>query len=43
VEAGFTEFGHIQLDDLGFKKGESPATPENIQTVMRAVTEAFSK
>jgi uncharacterized metal-binding protein len=42
-EAGFTEFDHIQLDDLGFKKGAAPATPENIQTVMRAVSEAFSK
>ncbi|OIQ49985.1 DGC domain protein [Pseudodesulfovibrio hydrargyri] len=42
-EAGFTGFEHIQLDGLGFKKGETPATPENIQTVVRSVSEAFSK
>ncbi|EGB15518.1 DGC domain protein [Pseudodesulfovibrio mercurii] len=42
-EAGFTEFEHIQLSDLGLAKGQSPATPENIQTVMRAVTGALSK
>ncbi|MGE4194544.1 MAG: putative zinc-binding protein [Pseudodesulfovibrio sp.] len=38
-EAGFTEFEHFQLDGLGLKKGESPATPENIETVVRAVSQ----
>ena len=36
-EAGLTRFDHIQLNDLGLKKGESPASPENVETVMRAV------
>lgn len=32
--AGFTSFEHIQLADLGLQKGSSPATVENIQTVV---------
>ena len=36
-EAGLTSFDHIQLNDLGLKKGETPATPESIETVMQAV------
>jgi len=36
-EAGFTQFQHLQLSDLGLKKGESPATDERIgQVVTRA-------
>lgn len=32
-EAGFTDFVHLNLAEIGFKKGESPATDENIATV----------
>lgn len=32
--AGFTSFEHVQLADLGLQKGFSPATVENIQTVV---------
>ena len=34
--AGFTEFEHLKLTDLGLKKGKSPATEENITTVVQA-------
>ncbi|WP_419785594.1 putative zinc-binding protein [Pseudodesulfovibrio sp.] len=36
-KAGFTEVEHVRLADLGFAKGESPATEENIQKVVAAV------
>jgi uncharacterized metal-binding protein len=32
--AGFSLFEHIQLADIGLQKGSSPATAENIQTVV---------
>jgi len=35
-EAGFTEFEHLKVTDLGLKKGKSPATDENITTVVQA-------
>ena len=31
--AGFTAFQHVQLADLGLKKGASPATDGNVRTV----------
>ena len=37
--AGFTGFQHIQLRDLGLEKGSSPATAENIQTVVERAKE----
>ena len=37
--AGFTSFHHIQLTDLGLQKGSSPATAENIQTVVARAKE----
>ncbi|MHC1790257.1 putative zinc-binding protein [Solidesulfovibrio sp.] len=36
-EAGFTGFAHVQLGDLGFKKGESPATEDQVLAAARAV------
>ena len=36
-EAGFTEFEHMKVTDLGLEKGKSPATDENIATVVQAV------
>ncbi len=35
-EAGFTEFEHMKVTDLGLEKGKSPATDANIATVVRA-------
>jgi len=35
-EAGFTEFEHIKVTDLGLEKGKSPAIDENIATVVKA-------
>jgi len=35
-EAGFTEFEHMKVTDLGLEKGKSPATNENIATVVQA-------
>ena len=35
-EAGFTEFDQMRVTDLGLEKGKSPATDENIATVVRA-------
>jgi uncharacterized metal-binding protein len=34
-EAGFTEFDHMRVTDLGLEKGKSPATDMNIETVTR--------
>jgi uncharacterized metal-binding protein len=35
-EAGFTEFEHMIVTDLGLDKGKSPATDENVATVIQA-------
>lgn len=32
-QAGFSSIKHLQLDDLGMKKGESPVTVERIEKV----------
>ncbi|BDQ34369.1 putative zinc-binding protein [Pseudodesulfovibrio portus] len=37
-EAGFSDFDHVQLSDLGMKKGESPASRENIAAVVEEVS-----
>lgn len=31
--AGFTKFEHLKLEEMGFKKGETPVTLERIRTV----------
>ncbi len=36
-EAGFTEFEHLKVTDLGLEKGKSPATDENVATVAQAM------
>ena len=38
-KAGFTEFDQFRVTDLGLEKGKSPATKENIATVVAAATE----
>ena len=35
-EAGISEFEHMVVTDLGLEKGKSPATEENIATVVMA-------
>ena len=35
-QAGFGQFEHLQLADLGFEKGKSPATDENVSKVVEA-------
>jgi len=34
--AGFSEFEHLVVTELGVEKGNSPATEENIATVVQA-------
>jgi uncharacterized metal-binding protein len=38
-EAGFMEFDHMRVTDLGLEKGKSPATDENTVTVVKAAFE----
>ena len=33
-QAGFSDFEHLRLADLGLLKGQSPATPENLEKVV---------
>lgn len=33
-QAGFSEFRHLQLADLGFKKGQSPVTSKAVAAVV---------
>lgn len=35
-KAGFTDFKHLQLADLGLEKGKSPATEDNINKTCKA-------
>jgi uncharacterized metal-binding protein len=37
--AGFNEFGHLQLADLGMEKGKSPPTEENVAIVAQKAAE----
>ncbi|MFH1912885.1 MAG: putative zinc-binding protein [Pseudomonadota bacterium] len=30
-EAGFTQYGHLELDEIGLKKGASEPSPHNIE------------
>jgi uncharacterized metal-binding protein len=41
-EAGFTEFEHMKVTDLGLEKGKSPVTDENIAAVVRAALDKLS-
>ena len=36
AEAGFSEFEHLRLADMGFQKGASPTTDENVRKVVDA-------
>lgn len=40
--AGFKDFTHIRVTDLGMEKGKSAVTPERIDAVAARVREAFA-
>lgn len=40
--AGFKDFAHIRVTDLGMEKGKSAVTPERIETVAARVRESLS-
>ncbi|HOM18598.1 MAG TPA: putative zinc-binding protein [Thermoguttaceae bacterium] len=40
-QAGFKDFVHLRVTDLGFQRGQSPPTPERIQTVVQQATARF--
>ena len=40
-EAGFTNFAHIQLGEMGFAKGQSPATSQALQGVVEKIKETL--
>jgi uncharacterized metal-binding protein len=41
-QAGFNKFTHLQLADIGFEKGKSPATKENIARVAQKAVKMLS-
>jgi len=41
-KAGFDQFEHLQLGDIGLEKGKSPATDENIAMAVGAGIEKFN-
>ena len=42
-QAGFSQFQHVQLADLGMEKGKSPATPERIGQAAAAGVGALAR
>lgn len=42
ARAGFGSFTHIQLEDMGMKKGEAPVTEERIDAVVRLARKALA-
>lgn len=43
AKAGFTDFGHLKLAELGLAKGQSPATPERVRLVAEKTVELLKK
>jgi len=41
--AGFTNFKHIRLSDMGMEKGKAPATYENITAVVKTAEALLSQ
>lgn len=41
-QAGFTNFRHLQLEDLGLTKGNHPATAERVEIVVRRAAELLA-
>ncbi|HCE44859.1 MAG TPA: zinc-binding protein [Lentisphaeria bacterium] len=42
-QAGFADFAHVQLADLGLEKGKTPVTEENISIVAAKCADVLSK
>jgi uncharacterized metal-binding protein len=42
-QAGFSNFEHIRLNDLGLEKGESPVNEENLNKVIEPCTALLNK
>jgi len=40
--AGFNEFQHVRVTNLGMEKGKTPATDENVEKVVTSYTEMLS-
>jgi uncharacterized metal-binding protein len=40
-EAGFSEYRHMRVTDLGLEKGKSPSTEQNIAVAVEAAREAL--
>lgn len=40
-EAGFTNFAHIQLGEMGFAKGQSPVTNQALENVADKIKDAL--
>jgi len=41
-QAGFENFKHLQLADMGLEKGNSPASDENISIVIKEVADLMN-
>lgn len=39
LQAGFKTFEHLQLEEVGLEKGQSPPTYENIQVAVNKATQ----
>lgn len=37
-QAGIADFAHVRITDLGVEKGQTPATDENVATVVEAAS-----
>jgi uncharacterized metal-binding protein len=42
-QAGFKNFVHLRVTDLGFERGKSPPTPERVQQVVQQATDRFAQ
>jgi len=42
-QAGFRNFVHVRVTNLGFERGKSPPTPERVQQVVQQATDRFAQ
>jgi len=42
-QAGFKNYEHVQVADLGMEKGKTPSTPENVAKVAAKAKEVLAK
>ncbi len=42
-QAGFRDFVHLRMTDMGLERGKSPPTPERIQVVVEEAAKKFSQ